>query len=1105
VYYLDDVKLFDAEIFGFTAAEARITDPQHRIFMECVWEALESAGYLAKTSDLRIGLYAGSSLSHYLVHNLHSSLEETRRPTQYLQRLIGNDKDYLTTHVSYTLNLRGPSIGVQTACSTSLVSVWLACQQLNNCECDLALAGGVTIKHPAHKYLGYIYEEGNIFSPDGHCRPFDASAGGTTFGSGAGVVLLKRLEEAIADRDTILAVIKEAAVNNDGAVKMGYTAPSLEGQVEVVALAQAMAGVHPESIGYIEAHGTGTPLGDPVEVAALTQVFRRKTQKRGFCAIGSVKSNVGHLESAAGVTGLIKTVLALEHKQIPPSLHFHSPNPEIDFASSPFYVNTELKDWTSPGGVPRRAGVSSFGIGGTNAHVIVEEAPSAASVRPGVMRRPYHILTLSALEAKPLRELAGRYSDFLASGPEVHSVCFTSNTGRRHFRHRLAVVATTVAELREELSTFVQERESPGLFTGELHGETPSGVAFLFTGQGSQYAEMGRELYETQPVFRAVLDQCASILGPLLEKSLLDVLYAPEFAGLVHETAYTQPGLFAVEYALAKLWESWGIRPTAVLGHSVGEYVAACVAGVFSLEEGLELVAVRGRLMQALPSGGGMVAVFAEEERVRAALAGAGGEVGVAAVNGPQHTVVSGRSEKLEAALGPLAAEGVRLEKLKVSHAFHSPLMEPMLGEFRRRLDRVEFRRPEIPLISNVTGEFASAAIASAEYWVEHVLRPVQFAAGMRRLGGGDYGALLEIGPHPVLLGMGQQCVTENGNGRLWLASLRRGVPEWRQMLLSLGRLYVAGAEVNWEGFDKPYEPRRITQPTYPFQRKLHWVEEPEEEAGHGVVPGIIEEDSKVHPLLGRRIGLAGSRELRFQARIGRAQPAFLEHHRLFDKVVLPMTAYLEAALAAGEVALGTRRLVLEEVVIHKALILPETVETVLQTVLAPDTAGAYRFEIYSQASADAWTLHVAGRVLAGSGAADAAAWPDDSEAINVEDYYRQFAGRGLGYGQDFRTIRKLHRTAEGSAAEVSVEDASPYLLHPALLDGCLQATAAAQPAGDNSNLYVPTGMARLELFCEAGNRVWVRARVSTSTGVELCWRTCVCKPCRDGAPRPAK
>jgi myxalamid-type polyketide synthase MxaB len=1081
-YYLDDERLFDAGIFGFSAAEACITDPQHRIFMECAWEALESSGYLSKTTNSRVGLYAGSSLSHYLQHNLHSSMEETRRPTQHLQRLIGNDKDYLTTHVSYKLNLRGPSIGVQTACSTSLVAVWLACQQLNNYECDLALAGGVRVKHPAHKYLGYIYEEGNILSPDGHCRPFDASAGGTTFGSGAGVVLLKRLEEAIADRDTILAVIKEAAVNNDGAVKMGFTAPSLEGQVEVVALAQAMAGVHPESIGYIEAHGTGTPLGDPVEIAALTQVFRRKTQKRGFCAIGSVKSNVGHLESAAGVTGLIKTVLALQHKQIPPSLHFQSPNPEIDFAASPFYVNTKLKDWTSPGAAPRRAGVSSFGIGGTNAHVILEEAPPAARVRPGGMRRPCHILTLSAMDEKALRELSQRYVDFLASGPEVDSVCFTSNTGRRHFRHRLAAVATNAEELREQLSTFVQGIESPGVLAGEAQGNAFPGVAFLFTGQGSQYPGMGRELYETQPVFRGVLEHCASILGPLLEKPLLEVLYGCDSGGLLHETAYTQPALFAVEYALAKLWENWGVRPRALLGHSVGEYVAACLAGVFRLEDGLKLVAIRGRLMQALPAGGGMVAVFAEEERVRAALAGAGGELGVAAVNGAQHTVVSGRSEILQAVLAPLAAEGVRLEKLTVSHAFHSPLMEPMLAKFRRTAARVEFRRPEIPIISNISGEFASAAIASAEYWVEHVRRPVQFAAGMRRLGG-DCGAWLEIGPHPVLLGMGQQCVTENGNGRLWLASLRRGVPEWRQMLLSLGRLYVAGAGVNWEGFDEPYAPSRITQPTYPFQRKLHWVEEPEEDNdGHGV----LKEDSKVHPLLGRRICLAGSQELRFQARIGRTQPALLDDHQLFDKCVLPMAAYLEAALAAGEVALRTRRLVLEEVVIHQALVLPETVEAVLQTVLVPDAAGAYRFEIYSLASADSWTLHAAGRVLAGSGSAGTAVRADSVEEINVDDFYRRFAGRGLGYGPDFRTIRKLQRTQAGSAAEVSVPDVGDYLLHPALLDGCLQATAAAQLAMDNGHTYVPTGLARLELFREPGNNVWARTSLSDSMDIEL-------------------
>ncbi len=520
-YFIDDVKLFDAEFFGFSAAEARITDPQHRIFMECVWEALESAGYISKTSELRIGLYAGASISQYLMYNLYSSLECTRRPTHFLQRLIGNDKDYLATHVSYKLNLRGPSIGVQTACSTSLVSLWLACQGLADHQCDLALAGGVAVRHPTHKSLGYIYEQGNILSADGHCRPFDASAGGTTFGSGAGVVLLKRLDEAIADRDDILAVVKESAVNNDGALKIGYTAPSLDGQAEVVGLALATANIHPETIDYLETHGTGTPLGDPVEIAALTQVFRSKTAKKNFCAIGSVKSNVGHLESAAGVAGLIKTVLALQHKQIPPSLHFHSPNPEIDFADSPFYVNTELTQWPSNGGRPRRAGVSSFGIGGTNAHVILEEAPQRAT-QPGGFRRPFHILTLSAKDENALRDLARRYIAFLGPDRDLLSVCYTSNTGRRHFQHRLAAVSASAEQMRDGLTAFVDEKESVCLARGQARADSRVRVAFLFTGQGSQYAGMGRQLYETEPVFRNALQRCAEILRPLLDRPLLE-------------------------------------------------------------------------------------------------------------------------------------------------------------------------------------------------------------------------------------------------------------------------------------------------------------------------------------------------------------------------------------------------------------------------------------------------------------------------------------------------------------------------------------------------------------------------------------------------------
>ena len=1095
-YYLDDVKDFDAEFFGFTAAEARITDPQHRIFMECVWEALESAGYISKTSELRIGLYAGASISVYMQHNLHSSLDCTRRPTQYLQRLIGNDKDYLASHISFKLNLRGPSISVQTACSTSLVALWLACQGLADFQCDLALAGGVTVKHSTRNVLGYIYEQGNILSADGHCRPFDASAGGTTFGSGAGVVLLKRLEDAIADRDSILAVVKESAVNNDGAIKIGYTAPSLEGQAEVVSLAQGLAGIQPETIGYIETHGTGTPLGDPIEIAALSQVFRARTQKRGFCAIGSVKSNVGHLESAAGVTGLIKTVLALQHKQIPPSLHFNTPNPHIDFASTPFYVATKLADWPENGISPRRAGVSSFGIGGTNAHVILEEAPPFATSNDSA--RPFHILTLSAMDIKALRELAERYIDFLDSDPDVHSACFTSNTGRRHFNHRLISVGKTSAEIKDELRSFLQEKKSARLITGEADGSGRVPVAFLFTGQGSQYPGMGRELYETQPVFRNALDRCAAILRPLLERHLLDVLYpSQESDALIHETVYTQPALFALEYSLAKLWESWGIRPAIMMGHSVGEYVAACVAGVFSLEDGLKLIATRGRLMQALPRNGEMVAVFAEEARVRAAITRFR-DVSVAAVNGPRHTVVSGRSEVLAQAVAPLAADGVTLQKLNVSHAFHSPLMEPMLADFRRVAAGIQYQQPSIPIISNMTGKMSGPHMASPDYWVDHILHHVQFSASIETLGrsldemsGSQQRTFLEIGPHPVLTGMGRLCL---GSGReKWLTTLRKGQSDWLQLLLGLGQLYSAGAAVDWEGFDRCYSPRRITQPTYPFQRKTYWVEEEDVEPPRFAASNG--QSLAAHSLLGHQIHLAGSQELRFESRIDRRNPGFLDHHRVFGDVVVPFTAYLETALAAGKRALGNKRLVLEDVLMHRALVLPDEGEKILQTVLSLDNTAAYHFAVYSLDSVAAvtnpsWTLHIEGRVkpldeaIASDKADLVAMRAEFVKEVDIDSYYQQFEERELRYGSEFKSIRELRQTYGASLARVELSETllseiASYNIHPVLLDGCIQAGAAAYALSESSDTYLPVGIKRLELMRSATSQLWSRARIS--------------------------
>ena len=859
---ISDIDKFDAGLFGYSAKEAEIMDPQQRIFLESAWEAFESAGYNTETYEGLIGVYAGSGMNNYLINNVRphrgfSGPSTFLESAQDLQVRLANGKDYLPTRVSYKLNLKGSSLNVQTACSSGLVAVYLACQSLLNAECDMALAGAVAISVP-HK-VGYLYQEEMIGSPDGHCRAFDAEASGTVFGNGVGVVVLKLLSQAIADRDNIHAVIKGSAINNDGALKVGYTAPSVEGQAAVISEALAVADVDPSTITYLEAHGTGTTLGDPIEIAALTQAFREYTQEIGYCPIGSVKTNIGHLVEAAGMAGLIKTVLSLKHKQIPPSLHYNTPNPRIDFAQSPFYVNTKLSDWESNG--TRRAGVSSFGMGGTNAHVILEEAPEV-SIPPST-DRPLHILTLSAKTAKALRELAGRYVSYLESeqSATLADICFTANTGRKHFNHRLAVVASSTADLRNRLAgVAVTRREPPKEGSLQLGEVTypPQAIAFLFTGQGSQYVGMGRELYETQPTFRDCLDQCDEILRPYLAKPLLEVLY-PEGStkvlttnpvstkvlttnpvstkvlttNLLDRTAYTQPALFAIEYALFQLWKSWGIEPNLVMGHSIGEYVAACVAGVFSLEDGLMLIAERARLMQALPSGGEMVSLLASKEQVEAAIFTYESSVSIAAINGPESIVISGSQLAINEICATLEAQGVKTKKLKVSHAFHSHLMEPMLADFQQVASQVRFSLPQIKLISNVTGNLATHEVATPQYWCRHVREAVQFARSMQTISRLGADVLLEVGPKPILLAMGRQCLDEPDRAacalrnRLWLPSLRSPQQDWQQLLTSLGKLYCQGVPIDWLAFNADYPRYRQHLPTYPFQRQRYWLDRP--------------------------------------------------------------------------------------------------------------------------------------------------------------------------------------------------------------------------------------------------------------------------------------
>ncbi|MBW4617158.1 MAG: acyltransferase domain-containing protein [Desmonostoc vinosum HA7617-LM4] len=816
-----DIDMFDASFFGCSPKDAMEIDPQQRLFLECAWEVIERGGYNPNVYEGSIGVYAGCSINSYLINNLDSESDLGLRV--YLK---GGDKDYLATRVAYHLNLTGPAISVQTACSTSLVAVHIACQSLLNGECDMALAGGVSIF--VSQEPGYLYQDGLVASPDGHCRAFDAKANGTVPSNGIGIVLLKGLKDAIADGDYIYAVIKGSAINNDGSLKVGYTAPSVEGQAAVIAEAHAVSGVNPETITYVEAHGTGTQLGDPIEIAGLTKAFQQSTHKQGYCAIGSVKTNIGHLVTAAGVAGLIKAVLALQHKLLPPSLNFEKPNPKIDFANSPFYVNTTLAEWKTDG-TPRRAGVSSFGVGGTNAHLVLQEAPKQVKSK-NLYDRPLQILTLSAKTETALQELATKYYKYLTTDTETElaDVCYTANTGRDHFNHRLAVIGASKQQLAEKLHEYQTTEQITQVTSGQItNTSNPKKIAFLFTGQGSQYVFMGRQLYQTQAVFRAAIDQCQQILASQLEYPLLEILYpsTSEAQSLlpINQTAYTQPALFALEYALAQLWQSWGIKPDVVVGHSVGEYVAATIAGIISLEDGLKLIAARGSLMQKLNSEGAMVAVMASAQQVQPLLSQYQNTVSLAAINAPQSVVISGEKTAVAAISQQLESLGIKTKPLQVSHAFHSPLMKPMLAEFEVIANQITYHQPQIPLISNLTGEIADEQITTAQYWLAHVLKPVMFAQSMQTLSTQGYDVFLEVGPQPHLLSMGRQCLPKQLG--VWLASMRAGVCEWHVMLSSLAQLYVQGVAIDWSGFEGDSLRQKVVLPTYPFQRQRYWIE----------------------------------------------------------------------------------------------------------------------------------------------------------------------------------------------------------------------------------------------------------------------------------------
>ncbi|HKW29806.1 MAG TPA: amino acid adenylation domain-containing protein [Verrucomicrobiae bacterium] len=818
---LEDADCFDAAFFGLTPREAEVMDPQHRVFLECAWEALEHAGCNPAKFDGAIGVFAGMSMNTYLAHNLLTHPELVAQLNEH-QLMLGNDKDFLPTRVSYKLNLRGPSLNIQTACSTSLVAVCVACQNLLDYECDVSLAGAVSIAFPQKR--GYLFQEGGIASPDGHCRAFDAKAAGTVAGEGVAIVVLKRLEDALAHGDTIYAVIKGFAMNNDGSNKIGYTAPGVEGQAEVIATAQAMAGFAPETIRYVETHGTATPLGDPIEIEGLMKAFRTGEKRKQFCALGAVKSNIGHLDVAAGVAGLIKTALALHHKQIPPSLHFQSPNPKIDFANSPFFVNAKLADWKTPDSEPaRRAGVSSFGIGGTNAHVVLEEAPETKVFEAS---RPAQLLLLSARTATALDRATVSLAAHLKQNPGLNlaDVAYTLQVGRHEFAHRRMAVCRDPGDAGKLLAT----REAKRVFSRIPEAENPP-VIFMFPGQGAQQVNMARELYEHETVFREQVDNGCEMLQPHLGFDLRTMLYPePEKAGEAQkqltQTAVAQPALFVVEYALAKLWMSWGVPPQAMVGHSVGEYVAACLSGIFPLDDALTLVAARGRMMQQMPAGT-MLAVRLPESEIKPLL---GEQISLAAINAPSLCVISGPADAVETVRRALTERGVATTLLQTSHAFHSPMMEPVLRPFAELVGKMRLNAPKIPFISNVTGQWILGEEATdANYWVKHLRHTVRFADGVSALLKEPARVFLEVGPGRTLCNLAKQhpaC----GAGTVIVPSLSHAkdpASDLEMLLAALGELWLSGVEVDWDSFWKHEHRRRVPLPAYPFERKRYFVE----------------------------------------------------------------------------------------------------------------------------------------------------------------------------------------------------------------------------------------------------------------------------------------
>jgi acyl transferase domain-containing protein/acyl carrier protein len=1088
---------FDAPFFNISAKETKSLDPQQRILLEVAWETFEEGCLdITKFAGSRTGVYIGISSDDYSQAHRHSCQNDLIDSYS----LTGTCFAPAAGRISYTFGFEGPCMAIDTACSSSLVALHLACQGLRTGESDMALAGGVNlilspILHICSTKLGTI-------SPDGRCKTFDDSADGYGRGEGCGLILLKRLSDAQRDGNRIFAIIRGTAVNQDGKSN-GLTAPNGLSQEKVIQSALKNANLSPHDIHYIEAHGTGTPLGDPIEIESIARVMKDR-DKSNPIIVGSVKANIGHLEASAGVSGVLKVIQSLRHEQIPPHVQLTRLNHLVAWDEIPIMVPVDGKEWRKGNGV-RRAGISSFGFSGTNAHAIVEEAPEVINtgVNESGDERPLHLLPLSARSKEALHDLYARYTQFFESNSDhVEHACYSAGVGRAHLNYRAVVMGRDAKTLLSGLTMLREGTRSAQAFTSGKGSVSSPSVAFLFTGQGSQYIGMGRGLYDAHPVFRQAMERCNALLQPLLEISLLDLLYGESANGeTLAQTQYTQPAIFSIQYALVQLWESWGVVPDYVAGHSIGEYAAACCAGVLSLDDAIGLVVQRGALMQALPSNGTMAAVFCREELVRPLVEVEGDAAAIATINAPENVVISGTEEAVERVVKRLQGIGIVSKPLVVSHAFHSSLMEPMLGDFQNAAEKMTFSKPQITMVSTVTGEVAGERdFCTAAYWTEQIRKPVRFAKTVQTLADRDVDIFLEIGSMPTLTQFARSTVPSEV--RLYLPSLKKGVDDWETMLSSAGQCYVKGVALDWTGFDKPYNREKVSLPTYPFQRKEYYMN-PVVVSGQPAIGG-----RRVHPHLGESIlsPCLPDDTVLFQTTFTETSPSFLREHLIFDTIISPGAAHLSMALSAWRQIASDGPCMLEHVGLTAPLTLrEEEVRTVQCTIKGVGTSSP-TFALISRLEGEdvgTWTTHCEGQYsVAGDAPQREVPLLDEvrsrcrDASMTHEQLYEYLETSGYTVGPHFKCIRAIHRGDGEAFCEVQAASTiHDKAIHPGMIDSFLQTVLPAMNESsatllEGDNVLIPL---QFGAVCSYGS---LSGALKTYTRVEMKGEILQCQIC---------